>query len=606
MLADFGDMGVSDTLPSSPLGPGTSSDDALAYYKAQYELLEAELADFQASSKDLEAELEKDIEAAENRERGLKERATNLAYEIDEWKAKHKQAKNEASNAQVALQKEITTLRETNRALQLRLRDIEVANDDFERQQRNTESSLEDLESKYNQSVEREVMLEEDIRAGEQERETLRIEAQRLRDEFSDLKIEADINKEKLRLAETDVDTRQPISLAKVTSDMASARSEVSPTTTDSQAPFDTPPRSKTASSSAVSDIPTPPSPPMSEKSSNSMRAFATPSLPRSRKSLIAVGTTPRATTTTQPRHVRGPSLLTNPAGRGTPSTASRQSMSRPGSVAGQVGLPKSNSIYQLRNLRGKMQKLEERVHTAKSRLPDSRLPAPTSTPPKVSPCGDMNTVPSSITMRSGRGRRPGGSTISGPESLPDQDNTPSVSRTKVGRTSFGFRPGTPSRTEMPPPRPESRASAASQSSASQYAPGHRRPGSRASISNFKTVSQPSQTLGSFNASTSMIRPKSSLSSHGLNVTVDTEDDNHTSTSHGTSAPRRIATARVSNFGTAIPSPGKRTSIGNVTKFSRRTSTGHGDSEMRPPPSRDGSHKAELGHVSEDYLDETF
>src|SRR6195952_3308218 len=78
----------------------------------------------------------------------------------EEWSAdssqrKYKESKTEANAAQNLLEKEITTLRDANRTLQLRLRDIEVANDDFERQARNTSSSLEDLESKYNVAIER-------------------------------------------------------------------------------------------------------------------------------------------------------------------------------------------------------------------------------------------------------------------------------------------------------------------------------------------------------------------------------------------------------------------------------------------------------------------
>ncbi|SLM36338.1 NUDE protein, C-terminal [Lasallia pustulata] len=105
--------------------------------------------------------------------------------------------KAEANSAQNTLQKEITTLRDTNRTIQLKLRDIEVANDDFERQARNTTSSLEDLESKYDVAIERGVMLEEEIKLGEQKREALRIETQRLRDELSDLKVEAEIMQDK-------------------------------------------------------------------------------------------------------------------------------------------------------------------------------------------------------------------------------------------------------------------------------------------------------------------------------------------------------------------------------------------------------------------------
>ena len=63
-------------------------EDELEYYKKQYEQLESELADFQASSRELEAELEKEIEASEKRERGLKEKVDNLRYEVDEWKVR--------------------------------------------------------------------------------------------------------------------------------------------------------------------------------------------------------------------------------------------------------------------------------------------------------------------------------------------------------------------------------------------------------------------------------------------------------------------------------------------------------------------------------------
>lgn len=72
--------------PSSPPTDNTSPEDALAYYKSQYEQLEHELAEFQASSQELEAELEKDVEAAEKRERQLQEKAESLGFEVEEWK----------------------------------------------------------------------------------------------------------------------------------------------------------------------------------------------------------------------------------------------------------------------------------------------------------------------------------------------------------------------------------------------------------------------------------------------------------------------------------------------------------------------------------------
>lgn len=76
---------LEDPIPSSS-GATANAGDSLSYYKAQYEQLEAELADFQASSRELETELERDIEASEKRERQLQERVENLGYEVDEWK----------------------------------------------------------------------------------------------------------------------------------------------------------------------------------------------------------------------------------------------------------------------------------------------------------------------------------------------------------------------------------------------------------------------------------------------------------------------------------------------------------------------------------------
>jgi hypothetical protein len=77
-----------DEPPSSPPTESTAPEDALAYYKAQYEQLEHELAEFQSSSQELEAELEKDVEAAEERERALQQKAETLGFEVDEWKVK--------------------------------------------------------------------------------------------------------------------------------------------------------------------------------------------------------------------------------------------------------------------------------------------------------------------------------------------------------------------------------------------------------------------------------------------------------------------------------------------------------------------------------------
>lgn len=271
--------------------------------------------------------------------------------------------------------------------LQLKLRDTEVANDDYERQARHTTSSLEDMESKFNMAIERGVLLEEEVKHGEQEREGLRIENQRLRDELNDLKIETDIVQEKLRNGGW---RRRPAPLGR------------SPSTPQTPEIFDRSPGESTVSSPMFTTPPaklsltlastnaTPPSPPMSETSNSMRRSLNAASgfpLQKAAGSSETFGT--RSLYDKRPPRFQPHSRATSFAfsnGRSTPSISSRvPSFPKLNSANTNVannnynnnnaanrpsGIPKSGSLYQIRGLIGKMQKLEERVQSAKSKLP--------------------------------------------------------------------------------------------------------------------------------------------------------------------------------------------------------------------------------------------
>ncbi|KAA8572207.1 hypothetical protein MFRU_060g00160 [Monilinia fructicola] len=426
-------------LPSSP---PSDPVDAIAYYKLQYEQLETELTEFQASSQELEAELEKDVEAAERRERLLQEKVESLGFEVEEWKTKYKQSKNEANAAQNKLQKEITSLRDANRTMQLQLRDIEVQHDDIERQARNTFSSLEDMESKFNMSIERGVMMEEEIKIGEKEREQLRIETQRLRDELSDLKVEADIMQGKLR-------KRQ---FPSITTDYTAPCTpsfepfSTSPRSTASSPLINTPPDTKSISTTdTVSETPTPPSPPMSEASATARTGVSTPmNLPRSKLKLPAgnSSSTPKPAIS---RYVSG----TVRSSRGTTPNGNSQMRSATPAVIRQTkqkapptrGLPNSTSLTHIRSLTAQMQRLEQRVQSARS-----KLPAPVTTPPHTttrtpSAMGN-NYLPPSLTVR-GRKRTTGSTaSLSTTSSMTGEETStkhaPKVSVSGIGRLSFG------------------------------------------------------------------------------------------------------------------------------------------------------------------------
>ncbi|KAK6003598.1 hypothetical protein QM012_009369 [Aureobasidium pullulans] len=427
--------------PSSPFRHGTTVEQELAYYKAQYEQLEVELQEFQQSSRELEAELEKDVEASEKRERKLKERVESLGFEVEEWKTKYKQSKAEANAAQTTLQKEITTMRETNRTLQLKLRDIEVDNDDYERQARNTTSSLEELESKYNVAIERGVLLEEEMRAGEQEREDLRIQTQRLRDELSDLRIEADITREKLRLSESGSRRYRDLTPVRRPSGL-NARSPTSSRTAASSPTVSTPPPVR-SEISTLSDTPTPPSPPLSDASGNPVSKMLPP--PKKNPLVQESTSTPRASlnvNTLKPaRHSRGPSYATTT----TPSGKRRTTLQSRPSV-GSEGVPRSSSLYQIKGLIGRMQKIEERVHSVRSKLPppSANTPRGAVTPkgsPRIGALAGGSFMSNSVTVRN-RNKRTSNSTSSSTRqedsNLPPPTPRSTSSSLHVKTLSFG------------------------------------------------------------------------------------------------------------------------------------------------------------------------
>ena len=583
-------------MTSSPLRPGVTLEEELDYYKRQYEQLETDLAEFQASSKELEEQLERDIEGAEKNERKLKEQIEKLKYEADEWKTKHQQSKGEANSAQNALQKEVTTLREANREMQLRLRDIEVVNDDYERQARNTEMSLEELDSKYNVAIERGVLLEEEMKNGEQEREGLRIESQRLRDELSELKVESEITLEKLKAADDTIErlrSRKPSPLAVESLRARSPGSEASGITPSSPTASTPPPKSDTAS-----DAQTPPSPPLSDAPTNGKLDPRTP-LPKRRSLIRDVGTTPRPGLTgprTLPRHSRGPSAASSGGAPASEAKAMRpparpRQVSRPSNLANE-GLPRSDSLYQIRSLRGRMQKIEERVQSARSKLPAPRG----STTPKTSPKPAStlaDALPSSVTMRRSVRRPPSNIGLPSGETSDLASDTPSR---RQSRLSTGI-PRPPSvASERPasaldrPPsvasRPSSRTSLASGSVNLAPRPGSRI-GARTPQSEYAGPNgRPTSSVGG-NYATVHGTPRSHRPSASVSE-LRREGEASGITGAGSGMPGRRGTIDKATFATPQAVSSKRQS-GNLPlprTLSTRATTGVAAEAgaMRPPP----------------------
>jgi hypothetical protein len=235
------------------------------------------------------------------------------------------------------------------------------------------------------------------------------------------------------------------------------------------------------------------------------------------------------------------------------------------------------------------MQRLEQRVQSARS-----KLPAPVSTPPRASPRNDSalghNYMPPSVTIRSRK--RTGGSTASGSsmtaEDTPSTKHVPRLSTSGISRLSFGPLPTRDGNDS----RPSSRASTTSYVrpdrplSRTELA----RPGSRASMSGARTP------MGHYAQSqlAEQRRPRSSIggnyaASHGHGHSqsvsnIDLDDTRHLDL--GT--PSRRNTYGKSEDGTGPPSALPRRKSGglSMTPLPRRTSSGTALKEeggMKPP-----------------------
>ena len=79
-----------------------------------------------------------------------------------------------------SLQRELDTLRKEHQQVKVQLRELEMGNDDLERNERAISSSLADVEQKYSRALEEKILLEQDL----YDKANVEEECQRLKDEL--------------------------------------------------------------------------------------------------------------------------------------------------------------------------------------------------------------------------------------------------------------------------------------------------------------------------------------------------------------------------------------------------------------------------------------
>ncbi|XP_035213885.1 nuclear distribution protein nudE homolog 1-like isoform X2 [Stegodyphus dumicola] len=155
-------------------------------YKKKFTETQQELEEYQEGSRDLETELEIQLEQAETRNKELLSSNQQLKLECERLQAKLNSCQNESSATISRLQEEVQKLQIVRDDLQQYVRKLEQKNDDFERATRASLMSLEDFETRLNQAIERNAFLENEL----DEKENMAVLIQRLKDEARDLKQE--------------------------------------------------------------------------------------------------------------------------------------------------------------------------------------------------------------------------------------------------------------------------------------------------------------------------------------------------------------------------------------------------------------------------------
>lgn len=174
----------------------SSTQEELEYWRGHAENLEntlqdtrAALDEFQVSSRELEEELEKELQTTEKAYNDLKSRCEHFKREAESWKSKYTESKHEQNITMVQMQREIDILRATEDSFRKKVLELELDNDDLERTERAATSSLTDLEMKLNKAIERNVILENEIST----KDNLTEQTQRLKDELNEVNQELSV-----------------------------------------------------------------------------------------------------------------------------------------------------------------------------------------------------------------------------------------------------------------------------------------------------------------------------------------------------------------------------------------------------------------------------
>ncbi|KZT30510.1 hypothetical protein NEOLEDRAFT_1104339 [Neolentinus lepideus HHB14362 ss-1] len=357
----------------------------------------AELEDFQHSSKELEEELERELERTEKAQQELKVKAARAESERDEWKSKFMSLQTTHNTTTTSLQRELDTLRKEHQQVKVQLRELEMGNDDLERNERAIASSLADVESKYSRVLEEKILLEHELL----DKAHLEEECQRLRDELRDANEEIVVMKDQLSTAQS----RTTTTVTELSTPPSSApASDENLLRTAPPADLQLSDLSPSCSESSAPAV-APPSPPAEIDTLKSQRTSFSPS----RSIRPPASASPFTRSTTMPALSKAGNSRA-PTTRPALATRTNSSNSTVSAAANSGTASRSKGVQMVSEMRARVKNLEQKIHT---RVPRLRMGSVTGkislSEPTSSPVASSSTPPpsgSSSTLRSTSSRR--------------------------------------------------------------------------------------------------------------------------------------------------------------------------------------------------------
>ncbi|KAJ8084138.1 NADH:ubiquinone oxidoreductase [Marasmius tenuissimus] len=359
----------------------SSSTDWRGKYEEVAEMLaetRAELDEFHTASKELEAELENELQRTEKAQQDLKVKAARAETEKDEWKSKFMSLQTTHNSTTTSLQRELDKLRQEHQKLKVQFRELEMGNDDLERTERAVSSSLADVEAKYSRALEEKILLEHELF----DKANVEEQCQRLKDELRDANAEVSILKDQLaaRVASSSQTSLQSKSLPSdenllstpAPSDLQLSELESSDSSTESPS-TEEPEQELTPRKPTITTTTTTTTTPRSNGQSALLqragfqpgKSLATPpsgsGIPRSSTLPSLYSSSPRSPVTPSYR----PNITRNPSTASNASTTSTTTA-------------KSKGVQMVSEMRARVKNLEQKIHT---RVPRLRLGSMTNRP---------------------------------------------------------------------------------------------------------------------------------------------------------------------------------------------------------------------------------